>query len=337
MSTVGQRERLTQQQVLRFFRDELGYRYLGDWKDRAGNRNIEEDLLREWLARQGFDERVINRALRELDQAAAIAGSKTLYDANRAVYEKLRYGVHVKPSVQEQTVTVWLTDWANPENNDFAVAEEVTVAGANTKRPDVVLYVNGIALGILELKRSTVAVAEGIRQSLDNQKRDFIQPFFATAQLVMAGNPTEGLRYGVIETPEKFWMEWKESSDIDDPLARGLHQLCRKERLLEVVHDFMVFDAGTKKTCRHNQFFGVRAAQAHVLRRQGGIIWHTQGSGKSLTMVWLAKWIRENVEDARVLVITDRTELDEQIEKVFKGVDEQIHRTRSGADLIDVL
>lgn len=337
MSTVGQRERHTQQQVLRFFRDELGYRYLGDWKDRDGNRNIEEDLLRDWLARQGHEERVINRVLRELDQAAAIAGSNTLYDANRAVYEKLRYGVHVKPSVQEQTVTVWLIDWDNPGNNDFAVAEEVTVAGANTKRPDVVLYVNGIALGVLELKRSTVAVAEGIRQSLDNQKPDFIQSFFATAQLVMAGNPTEGLRYGVIETPEKFWMEWKEPSDIDDPLARGLHQLCRKERLLEIVHDFMVFDAGIKKTCRHNQFFGVRAAQAHVQRRQGGIIWHTQGSGKSLTMVWLAKWIRENVQDARVLVITDRTELDEQIEKVFKGVDEQIHRTRSGADLIDVL
>lgn len=337
MSTVGQRERLTQQQVLRFFRDELGYRYLGDWKDRAGNRNIEEGLLRDWLARQGHEERVINRALRELDQAAAIAGSKTLYDANRAVYEKLRYGVHVKPSVQEQTVTVWLIDWANPENNDFAVAEEVTVAGANTKRPDVVLYVNGIALGVLELKRSTVAVGEGIRQNLDNQKPEFIQSFFATAQLVMAGNPTEGLRYGVINTPEKFWMEWKEPSEIDDPLTRGLHQLCRKERLLEIVHDYMVFDAGIKKTCRHNQFFGVRAAQDHVQRRQGGIIWHTQGSGKSLTMVWLAKWIRENVKDARVLVITDRTELDEQIEKVFKGVAEQIHRTKSGADLIDVL
>lgn len=337
MNQVGQRERLTQQQVLRFFEDELGYDYLGDWKDRDGNRNVEEELLRAWLTRQGHEEQVINRALRELDQAAAISSSKTLYDANRAVYEKLRYGVHVKPSVQEQTVTVWLIDWANPENNDFAVAEEVTVAGANTKRPDVVLYINGIALGVLELKRSTVSVAEGIRQNLDNQKQDFIQPFFATTQLVMAGNPTEGLRYGVIETPEKFWMEWQEPSDIDNPLERGLHQLCRKERLLEVIHDFMVFDAGIKKTCRHNQFFGVRAAQDHVQRREGGILWHTQGSGKSLIMVWLAKWIRENIKDARVLVITDRTELDEQIEMVFKGVDEQIHRTRSGADLIDVL
>lgn len=334
---VGQREILTQQRVLRFFDKTLKYKSLGNWKDRDGNRNVEEELLRDWLERQGYEERIINRALRELDQAAAISGSKTLYDANRAVHGLLRYGVKVKPSVEEQTVTVWLIDWNNPGNNDFAVAEEVTVAGANTKRPDVVLYVNGIALGVLELKRSTVAVAEGIRQNLDNQDRKFIQPFFATVQLVMAGNPTEGLRYGVIETPEKYWMEWKESSEIEDRLDRGLHQLCRKERLLEIVHDFMVFDAGTKKTCRHNQYFGVRAAQDHVWRRQGGIIWHTQGSGKSLTMVWLAKWIREHVRDARVLVITDRTELDEQIEKVFKGVDEQIYRTKSGADLIQVL
>ena len=116
-----------------------------------------------------------------------------------------------------------------------------------------------------------------------------------------------------------------------------MSQLCGKERLLEIIHDFIVFDAGVKKICRHNQYFGVKAAQARVKRREGGIIWHTQGSGKSLTMVWLAKWIREHVTDARVLLITDRTELDEQIEKVFKGVSEDIHRTRSGADLVSVL
>jgi type I restriction enzyme, R subunit len=103
---------------------------------------------------------------------------------------------------------------------------------------------------------------------------------------------------------------------------------------LELIHDFLVFDAGTKKMCRANQYFGVRAAQAQVKRREGGIIWHTQGSGKSLTMVWLAKWMREHVKDARVLIVTDRTELDDQIEKVFMGVNEEIYRTKSGADLI---
>jgi type I restriction enzyme R subunit len=113
-----------------------------------------------------------------------------------------------------------------------------------------------------------------------------------------------------------------------------LIQLCGKARLLELIHDFILFDAGTKKLCRHNQYFAVRASQDHVRRHEGGIIWNTQGSGKSLIMVWLAKWIREHVTDARVLIITDRDELDKQIEKVFSGVKEDIYRTKSGADLI---
>jgi type I restriction enzyme, R subunit len=153
----------------------------------------------------------------------------------------------------------------------------------------------------------------------------------------MAGNDVEGLRYGVIDTPEKYWLEWKEPSDIEDPLDRGLTLLCSKDRLLELIHNFMVFDAGVKKVCRHNQYFGVRAAQARIAKREGGIIWHTQGSGKSLTMVWLAKWIREHQPDARVLLITDRTELDDQIERVFAGVNESIYRTSSGLDMLDTL
>ena len=338
MSTVGQREIHTQQRVIAFFQDALGYAYLGNWKDRADNSNVEKELLTGWLKQQGYDDRTIAKALHELDKAAAPGGSKTLYDANREVYGLLRYGVKVQPDVGEQTVTVWLIDWANPGNNDFAITEEVTVAGENAKRPDVVLYVNGIALGVLELKRSTVSVTEGIRQNLDSQKKEFIQPFFATVQLVMAGNDTEGLSYGVIETPEKYWRRWKEAEAHpaagNNPLLRELGQFCGKERLLEIVHDFIVFDAGVKKICRHNQYFGVQAAQDHVKRREGGIIWHTQGSGKSLTMAWLAKWIREHVTDGRVLIITDRTELDEQIEKVFKGVSEDIHRTTNGADLV---
>jgi len=337
MSKVGQRERRTQQQVLEFLQKTLDYRFLGDWKDRDGNRPIEKDLLTDWLRQQGHDDKIIGKALRELDQAAALSGSKNLYDANRAVYGLLRYGAKVRRSVETQTETVWLIDWDHPENNDFAVAEEVMVLGKHTKRPDVVLYINGIAVGVLELKRSTVSVSEGIRQNLLNQQSQYIPHFFAPMQLLMAGNSTEGLRYGVIETPEKYWLQWKEESPTEDPLLRGLDQICRKERLLEIIHDFMVFDAGTKKTCRHNQYFGVRAAQRHVRDRQGGVLWHTQGSGKSLTMVWLAKWIREHVKNARVLVITDRRELDKQIKDVFQGVDEQIHRTQSGSDLIDVL
>ena len=343
MTQVGELERKTQRRVIRHFRDNLGYTFLGNWHERDGNRNIETDHLTRFLARQGHTPTLITKALDKLDKAAALGGSKTLYDANREVYGLLRYGARVSPGVGKHTATIHLIDWKNPAANHFAIAEEVTVTGKNTKRPDIVLYVNGIAIGVLELKRSTVAVAQGIRQNLDSQKKNFIQPFFSTVQLVMAGNDTEGLRYGVIETREKYWLRWKEADAPDDdastsPLLAELGHLCAPDRLLELIHDFVVFDAGVKKICRHNQYFGVKEARKHVGRREGGIIWHTQGSGKSLTMVWLAKWIRElrNV-DGRVLIVTDRTELDEQIAMVFKGVDEDIYRTKSGADLAKAL
>lgn len=336
MNSVGQRERITQKRVIQLFTDYLGYHYLGNWHKREDNRNIEPSLVSAWLSKRGVSEVLIARALRQLDRAASLGEGRILYDANKEVYRLLRYGVKDKEGAGEQNQTVWLVDWKNPEANDFAIAEEVTYNGENKKRPDLVLYVNGIALGVIELKRSTVSVSEGIRQNLDNQQKAFIRNFFTTIQLVMAGNDLEGLRYGVIETPEKYYLQWKEAAESPhtNMLDRHLAQICNKQRLLELIHDFIVFDAGVKKTCRHNQYFGVTATKPFIQRNEGGIIWHTQGSGKSLTMVWLAKWIRENITDSRVLIITDRTELDEQIEKVFNGVEEEILRTRSGADLV---
>jgi type I restriction enzyme, R subunit len=339
VSQVGQRERATQNRIVAFFQNELGYRYLGDWQDRLGNKNIETGLLTDRLQERGVSDALITRAIRQLDTAAALCEGKKLYYANKDVYRLLRYGVKDKEGAGEQNQTVWLIDWNHPEANDFAIAEEVSIKGENKKRPDLVLYVNGIALGLLELKRSSVSVAEGIRQNLDNQKKDFIRNFFTTIQLVMAGNDSQGLRYGAIETPEKYYLEWKEdvAHAFEHKLDFHLSRICNKQRFLQIIHDFIVFDAGVKKTCRHNQFFGIEAAKQHIARREGGIIWHTQGSGKSLTMVWLAKWIRENVRDSRVLIVTDRTELDEQIEKVFTGVEEDIYRSKSGADLVATL
>ncbi|QPN27631.1 type I restriction endonuclease subunit R [Brucella sp. BO2] len=339
MGDVGQVERATQNRIVKLFREQLGYRYLGNWVDRPDNSNVEKDILGDWLRGRGVSDVLITRVFRELQNAAALGDGRHLYDANKDVYRLLRYGVKVKEGVGEQNQTVYLIDWQNPENNDFAIAEEVSVSGANKKRPDVVLYVNGIALGVIELKRSSVSVTEGIRQNLDNQKKAFIRNFFTTMQLTMAGNDTEGLRYGTVETTEKHYYQWKEEGENPYGYMLDFHisRLCQKRRFLEIIHDFIVFDSGTKKTCRHNQYFGVSAAHDHVRDRKSGIIWHTQGSGKSLTMVWLAKWIRENAKDSRVLVITDRTELDEQIEGVFSGVDEKIYRTKNGEDLIATL
>jgi type I restriction enzyme R subunit len=337
MTNVGQIERRTQDRVVALFRDGLEFDYLGDWEYREGNSNIEIQLLETNLEARRYGAIHVAKAVERLRKAASLGGGRDLYEANRDVYDLLRYGVKIKPGVGEQTETVWLIDWEDLEANDFAIAEEVTVPAQHSKRPDVVLYINGIAVATIELKRSKVAVSEGIRQSIGNQKPEFIRPFFTTVQFVMAGNDVEGLRYAPIDTPENYWLAWREPSEIENPLDRALTQLCSKERLLELIHDFVVFDSGVKKICRHNQYFGVKAAQARIAKREGGIIWHTQGSGKTLTMVWLAKWIREHQKDARVLIITDRTELDEQVERVFAGVSEVIYRTRSGPDMFDVL
>ncbi len=342
MNTVGDREIRTQERVVTFFQKALGYTYLGTWQERQENSNIDTKLLTDWLSSRQHDDTLITKVLYELEKAAALGGSRKLYEANREVYGLLRYGVNVQPSTGEHRITVKLIDWEHPFNNDFGIAEEVTLKGEEgNKRPDLVLYINGIAIGVLELKRSIVSVSEGIRQNLTNQREDFIERFFSTVQLVMAGSETQGLHYGVIKTPEKHWLRWKETDAHPDAgdnfLLRELSQVCNKTRLLDLLHNFIVFDAGTKKICRHNQFFGVKAAHARIKSREGGIIWHTQGSGKSLTMVWLAKSILETLPNGRVLIITDRTELDEQIEGVFRGVNEDIRRTQSGAHLLRVL
>lgn len=339
MVGIGELERKTQNRVVRFFRDHLGYDVLGDWHDRAGNSHIERGILTDWLRTQSHSAALIARVLREVDIACTVGGGKNLYDANKALYSLLRYGVKVKDEGEDQNQTVWLIDWNEVDKNHFAIAEEVSIKGENTKRPDVVIYVNGLALGVIELKRSSVSVSEGIRQNITNQDGQFIRDFFTTMQFCFAGNDTEGLRYGTIGTPEQHYYHWKEdiANPFDNPLDYGLSLMCSKERLLTLIHDFIVFDKGIKKLARHNQFRGVTKSQHYVRDRRNGIIWHTQGSGKSLTMVWLAKWIREHVQGSRVLVITDRTELDNQIEKVFKGVDEQIFRTKSGDDLISAL
>ncbi|MCC6577780.1 MAG: HsdR family type I site-specific deoxyribonuclease, partial [Flavobacteriales bacterium] len=336
MTDIGQRERQTQERVIRFFQRVLQWEYLGNWEERE-NRNVEEQWLRTFLEGR-CSETLVNKAVHELQRVAGDQ-SRDLYDVNKDVYRLLRYGVRVSEGLGTHKETVHLIDWEFPQKNHFGIAEEVTVTGEHKKRPDLVLYVNGIALGVIELKRGTVSVSEGIRQNLDNQQSRFIQRFFTTMQLVMAGNDTEGARYGTILTPEKYYLKWKEESrgEYRHLLDRHLFQLCNKERFLELVHDFTLFDAGIKKVCRPHQYFGVRAAQQKVVDREGGIIWHCQGSGKSLTMVWLAQWIREHIEDARVLVITDRDELDKQIVRVFGDAGEQMHRARSGAELIHLL
>ena len=336
---LGKPERETQNRVIKLFTERLGYTYLGDWQHRENNRNVEEELLRPFLQRQGYDEAKISQAVHLLTQAADNQ-TRSLYDNNQAVYELLRYGVSVKVSTGKQYEDVFLIDWEHPERNDFAVAEEVTLRGNKNRRPDLVLYVNGIALGVIELKSSRVSVQDGISQLISNQSDQYNRPFFSTVQFLFAGNDAEGLRYGTIETPEKFYLKWKENCEesFDYTLDKHLFLLGAKERFLEILHDFVLFDGGIKKLPRVHQYFGIKAAQKRLRKYEGGIIWHTQGSGKSIVMVLLAKWLLRTNPNARVLIVTDREELDEQIKRVFQDAGEKnIARASSGADLMNIL
>lgn len=341
-SHIGEPERPVQNRLLALFKEKLKYEYLGNYEYRTCNRNIERKLLFDYLmSTKKWSGDEAKRAITKLEKEAYCT-PQNMQEKNEKVYSLLRYGVNVSPDVGTKKITVNLIDWEHPDKNQFYIAEEVTINSSTpdsfTKRPDLVIYVNGIALAVIELKRSKVSVHDGIRQTIGNQQENFIRPFFSTVQLLFAGNDSQGLYYGVIDTPEKFWLRWKEpDASIPNELDRSVTQWFNKERLLEMIHDFLVFDAGVKKVCRPNQYFAVKAAQPRCEKKEGGVIWEAQGSGKSLIMVWLAEWIHENIDNSRVVIITDREELDEQISDGFKDTGETIARAKSGAGLIGML
>ncbi|MFT4257638.1 MAG: type I restriction endonuclease subunit R [Pseudoxanthomonas sp.] len=316
-------ERKTQNRVVELFEKQLDYDYLGGWGKRENNRNIEVEYLRANLQRRGYSDVEINAAVFELQKAGDVVGT-TLYNANLRTYELLRFGVPVQIATGEAHKQVQLIDWENPQANHFALAEEVTLRGDLIRRPDIVLYINGIAVAVIELKRGSVEVAYGIRQLGTLQEPLFHQGFFSTVQLTFAGNDAQGLHYGTVGTPETQFVQWRDEAPPPEPqegdyLDRPLAQMCGKQRLLDILRNFIIFDAGMKKVPRPHQYAGIKAAQERIRKKEGGVIWHTQGSGKSILMVLLAKWVLENDPDARVLIVTDRDELDKQITGVMKN------------------
>ena len=207
-------ERAVQNRIIKLLHNYNGYEYIGNLKE-SENSNIREDLLRKFLTdKMDLTRAQAAEAIRKLKEAAFCANKDALYNSNKAVYNTLRYPVAVSQGAGLPNKQTWFIDWNDPGDNDFYIAEEVTVRkqsqGDEHRRPDVVIYVNGIALGVIELKKATVSVEDGINQNWRNQQEGQIPQFFSTMQLLMAGSESQGVYYGTTLTPPKFYLHWKE-------------------------------------------------------------------------------------------------------------------------------
>ena len=352
---ISQKERQYQNEIVKLFRERLDYEYLGSFQypknsqtRENGEKNtpIIESELRRFLSSKeyGYTKIQIDEAIRQTKEMARLSDSRRgiLADTNNKLYEVLTTHLAIQPDAEHHHENVYLFDFNNPLANNFAIAEEVSYIDELTgkhSRPDLVVYVNGIALCVIELKRSTVSLEEGIKQNLSNEI-DLIPSFFTTAQFTVAASDKNGFRYATILTPQKFWCPWKRDDHkvgVSLTDKESFEEFFKKETFFDLFRYGVINDGGTKKVMRPHQYHALQAAKPRLSEKNSGVIWHSQGSGKSLTMVWLAKYIRRNFKDARVLVITDRTELDMQINNTFLGAQESIHRAKSSDDLLDTL
>lgn len=348
-----QKERDYQNTLVKRFREELGYSYLGNLHYAKGetvnamgtaNSPVIEEELRAFLRVQGRTEYQIEDVLTQLRSKARLTDPKmgSLIQCNNDLYELFMMGIQSQPSPDRPHDTVMLFDFDDISRNRFAIAEEVSyvdpLLGKN-KRPDIVVYVNGIALAVIELKRSLVNYEEGIKQHLSNE-RDFIPSFFITTQFTVASNDGVDFRYGTVGTPLPFWCKWKRDTNrIGEVLSEkeAYTLFFDKENFMFFFRYGILNDGGVKKVLRPHQLYALKAAAARMPRKESGVIWHSQGSGKSLTMVALASYIRRNFQNPRVVVITDRKELDIQLSATFMKGGNKLHRASSGSDLLDTL
>lgn len=348
-----QKEREYQDALVKRFQEELGYTYLGNWQYAKGanvnnmgvaNSPILDDEVRSFLKEQGRTEMQIEDVLVKLKDKARLGDSKmsSLIQCNTDLYDTLIMGIKSQPSPEENHEDVMFFDFDHPQNNHFAIAEEVSyidpLLGKN-KRPDIVVYVNGIALAVIELKRSLVNYEEGIKQHLSNE-RDFIPSFFTTTQFTIASNDDVEFRYGTIGTPLPFWCKWKrDTNKVGDTITEkeAYRLFFDKENFMFFFHYGVLNDGGIKKVLRPHQMYAIKAAAKRMPQKESGVIWHSQGSGKSLTMVALASYIQKNFSNPRVVVITDRKELDLQLAGTFVKGGNKLHHAESCSDLLDTL
>ncbi|RDU63598.1 type I restriction endonuclease subunit R [Helicobacter didelphidarum] len=356
--------------------EKLGYMYISP-KDNLGHREgktsniLFKDILRKKLSeinhyeykgqKHTFSETNIARAIDDLDSPL----SEGLLVANQKITDSLLFGRSYEEILSDGTkksFSLRYIDFENPHNNDFYITEEFIVDRANqgenmkTRRVDLVALVNGIPLVAIELKKSSKDYQAGIRQILKEQENSEIQSLFKYIQITIAGNSNEA-KYATTGTPFDFYHTWNEENESEikghlnvllgkrkaSKLDILLFALLQKERLLKIIKHYTLFDGKIKKICRYQQFFAIEKTLSRVESfdefgcRQGGLIWHTQGSGKSLTMIMLAKLLKIKFDNAKIIIVTDRIDLDRQIFEVFKKTDIEPKKASSARNLLSLL
>lgn len=348
----------------------LGYKYISEDENKKLRNNIlTEVIFKDILAKKlneinsyeykgekyKFSASTIGQAIKDLNEDL-ITG---LISTNEKIYDLLTLGKSYQENMVDGTkrsFDIKYIDFEHPENNDFYVTEEFSVLRMNGKdyaRPDIVLFINGIPLAVIECKDASVPIIQAISQNIRNQKPEYIPQLFKFIQIVMAANKNE-TKYATCGTPDKFWSTWNEQyAEKQNELLnktvigrqvtkqdRDIISLFEKERFLELIKDFIIFEAGKKKICRYQQYFAVKAMLERIKHdKKGGVVWHTQGSGKSITMVYITKKLMEDkeIQNSQVVIVTDRVDLDKQIHKTFNRIGVEAARATTGNNLTDLI
>lgn len=365
----------SQQPILELFKS-LGYKYISeDENKRLRDNNLNKVLFEEILAKKldeinryeykgvsyHFSPSTIGQAIKDLN-VNLLTG---LISTNEKIYDMLTYGKSYEEILfdgSKRSFDFKFIDFDNPTNNDFYVTEEFAVKRqnenvydkddlnqSNTARPDIVLFINGIPVVTIECKNVDETIEQGISQTIRNQKPEYIPQLFKFIQIVMSIKMNDA-KYATVGTPAKFWTEWKEEeldwqNNILDKIVtdrqvtkqdRDIVSLFEKNRLMEIIHDYIIFDEGTKKVCRHQQFFATRAIIDKIKNKhEGGVVWHTQGSGKSITMVYTTRKLMSDptFKNTQIVLVTDRVYLDKQLNKTFNHIGLEAKRANTGEDL----
>ncbi len=380
----------------------LGFEYLSPSKALAARRKKTGNILLEAILREQlksinrihykgreflFSEENIQSAIQKLKNVKYDGLLKT----NETVYDLITLGTALEQTIEgdSRSFDLKYIDWRNREQNVFHVTAEFSVErsrSTETARPDIVLFVNGIPLAVIECKSPNVEIEQAVSQCIRNQSDDYIPKLFSYVQLVMGVNKNSAL-YATVGTSARFWSVWKELRDQENEVAvcveknlnkeekdelikgdfaparsffdgfeteqnrlvteqdKAIYSLCRPERLLEIAFKFTVFDGGIKKIAHYQQYFVVRSTIERIRqfdgegRRKGGIIWHTQGSGKSLSMVMLARCLALDTEisNPRIVLVTDRDDLDKQLGNTFAACGLDPNRATSGRNLLELV